>query len=148
MTFFENMVVPIKKLHPDAEYPKYATTGSVAFDLQSIEDYVIRADGGQTFIETGLAFAVPCGYEMQIRQRSGLSIKYPNYIVIGIGTIDQDYRGEIKIPVRNNSNTLWIIKKGDRIAQAVISPISKAHFRAVDELDETKRGDGGFGHTG
>lgn len=137
----------VKKLHEDAVIPKYATTGAVAFDLCALENTLVLSNMVY-MIRTGLAFAVPEGYELSIRPRSGLSIKYPNYIANSPGTIDFDYRGEIQILVINNTRRGWDIKKGDRIAQAVLSPIERCYFETVDELPETKRGTGGFGHTG
>ena len=138
----------IKKLCEHAIIPSYATEGSVAFDLHSIETKTIFGNLITVMIHTGISVAIPEGYEMQVRQRSGLSMQFTNYIVIGTGTIDQDYRGEIMVPVTNNSNAAWKIEEGDRIAQAVITPVAIARFLEVDELPETKRGAGGFGHTG
>ena len=99
-------------------------------------------------VHTGLAFQIPKGYEMTVRQRSGMSLEYHNYIVISIGTIDQDYRGEIMIPIVNRSEKTLKIKIGDRIAQGIISPISQVTFSESKKLDDTKRSSGGFGHTG
>lgn len=139
----------IKKLHKDAIIPEYSTKGSVAFDICALEDYVVIKNTGVSFVRTGLAVALPDGYEMNVRARSGLSLKYPNYIAIaGGGTIDTDYRGEIKVPVINHSKNRWIIKKGDRIAQCVINKIERVLIEEVEELDETERGTGGFGSTG
>jgi len=140
----------IKKLHEDAVIPKYATEGSVAFDICALEDNILIYGMGVRLIRTGLAVSIPEGYEMNVRARSGLSIKYPNYIAItGGGTIDSDYRGEIKVPiVINNSKSRWDIKKGDRIAQCLIKKVEYVLMEEVDELDETKRGTGGFGSTG
>ena len=137
----------IKKLHPDAIIPQYTTKGAVAFDLHALEDTDIWEFRPPTFVRTGLAVEIPEGFEMQVRQRSGLSIKWPNYIVICVGTIDQDYRGEIMVPIRTDKKA-WNIKRGDRIAQAVISPVTIANIIEVDELSDTDRGSGGFGHTG
>lgn len=146
------MIIKIKKIDEKAVIPKYATKGSVAFDLHALinnDSGSIRLHPGHNFmIKTGLAFEIPKGYEMQVRQRSGISVKYPNYIAIGTGTIDQDYRGEIMIPVVNNSKSLFYINTGMRLAQAIISPVMIANFMIVDELEKTKRGAGGFGHTG
>jgi len=142
-----NYIMKIKKLHLDAIIPEYATEGSVAFDLHSLDRYEIFPDY-QKLIRTGLSVEIPIGFEMQIRQRSGLSIKYPNYIMNSPGTIDQDFVGEILIPIRNNSENKWYIRHGDRIAQAIISPIIKVKFIEVNDLSKTKRGKGGFGHTG
>ena len=142
-----NYIMKIKKLHPDAIIPKYATEGSVAFDLHSLDRYEIFPNDYK-LLRTGLSVEIPTGFEMQIRQRSGLSIKYPNYIMNSPGTIDRDFRGEIMIPIRNNNEDKWYIFQGDRIAQAIISPIIKVQFIEVNDLNKTKRGGGGFGHTG
>lgn len=138
----------IKKLHEDAIIPKYATRGSVAFDICSLEDYLIMNGLGVYLVKTGLAFAIPEGYEMTIRARSGLSVEHPNYVANGIGTIDYDYRGEIMIPVINNTPVAWEIKKGDRIAQCIVSAVEICELELVDDLSKTERGAGGFGHTG
>ncbi len=141
-------IICFKKLRPDAITPKYMTKGAVAFDISSVE-YCILDPGDKAFIHTGLAFQVPEGYEMTVRQRSGISLKFPNYITIGVGTIDTDYRGEIMIPVKNNNPVeTFSIVKGLRLAQCVVSPIEQCKIVEVDELDETVRGSGGFGHTG
>ena len=140
----------IKKLHKDAKIPKYVYKGDVGFDLSSIEDCLIHC-GGYKMVRTGLAIKLEYGYEMTVRQRSGLSIIYPNYIAIGVGTIDTSYRGEIKIPVINNraDGKSFVIKKGDRIAQGVVSPIVMPEIIEIEEFtDETYRGSNGFGSTG
>ena len=141
------MNVKIKKLEYNAIIPKYMTNGAVAFDIHSLRSICLWPDE-QEIIYTGIAVDVPQGYELQIRQRSGLSIKYPNYIVIGVGTIDQDYRNEIMVPIINRSKNNWLITEGDRIAQAILSPIVIANFIEVEELSETERGINGFGSTG
>jgi dUTP pyrophosphatase len=145
----ENVVLKITKVLPNAIIPKYATDGSVGFDLHACDDMSLYP-GDIRMVHTGLVVEVPEGFEMQIRQRSGLSLKFPNYIAIGVGTIDQDYRGEIMIPVMNNNNlgTFFEIREGDRIAQAIISPIIQVEIEEVDMLTSTERGDGGFGSTG
>lgn len=133
--------------------PEYKTEGSVGMDLcaycpkdDSLES-VITVDSKQTaLIPTGLYMAIPYGYEGNIKPRSGLSLK--EGLVAIEGTIDSDYRGEIGIIIRNNSNEPKIIKSGDRIAQIVFRKVERAHFHQVEELDETERGQGGFGSTG
>ena len=139
----------VKKVHHDAIIPEYQTHGSVAFDLHSVDDYHLYP-GKREMVHTGIAVEIPEFHEMQIRQRSGLSIKFPNYIAIGVGTIDQDYRGEIMVPIVNNNNLglFFEIKKGDRIAQAIVSPITKVHIMETNALSGTERGKGGFGSTG
>jgi dUTP pyrophosphatase len=143
------MKIRIQKTLPNAKTPKYATAGSVAFDLHAC-DHMIIMPGEMRFIHTGIAVEIPPGFEMQVRQRSGLSMKYPNYIANGVGTIDQDYRGEVLVMVRNNNRLgeYLEIKEGDRIAQAIISPVVQCEFEEVAALSSTDRGSGGFGSTG
>jgi len=140
--------IKFKKLNDSAIIPQYMTKGSVGFDIHSTIDMVI-APTAVGMITTGLAVEIPTGSELTIRQRSGLSKEYPNYIAIGIGTIDQDYRGEIMIPIANNNRFHnFEIKIGDRIAQGIVSPIIRCVIEEVDELSKTDRGEGGFGSTG
>ncbi len=139
--------VNIYKLREDAFVPFYGTGGSVAFDISAVETTIVLP-GCVQMVHTGLAVEVPEGHEMQVRQRSGISIYRPNYITIGTGTIDQDYRGEIMVPVINNIDVNWKIARGLRIAQCIISPITKCEIRLIDKLSETARGTGGFGSTG
>jgi dUTP pyrophosphatase len=139
----------IKKLRADAIVPKYMTKGAVAFDICAIENYIVYKQ--LVMVHTGIAVAIPEGYEINVRARSGLSLKHPNYIAIaGGGTIDSDYRGEIIVPVVNNAfrSDGWEIKKGERIAQCIVSPVEVCNLIVVDDLPETERGAGGFGHTG
>jgi len=143
------MELKVKKLHKNAKIPKYIYKGDVGFDLSSAHDYNIKPDRME-MVKTGLAFKLPSYYEMTVRQRSGLSRMFPNYIAIGIGTIDRGYIGEIMIPVINNrkDNKSFVIKVGDRIAQGVISSILIPNIIEVDELMPTERGSQGFGSTG
>lgn len=131
--------------------PEYKTTGSVGFDISSNDDEIIvLAPGERKLIHTGLYMEIPIGYELQIRPRSGLSLK--KGFVPALGTIDNDYRGEIGIIAMNLSrDEEMVIRKGDRIAQGVISPVINALFKPVDsieKLSKTDRGNGGFGSTG
>ena len=145
------MRVRIKKLHPDAVIPTYATTGAAGFDLVAIED--LEMYPGQTkLIKTGLAFEIPEGYEIQVRPRSGLSLKTMLRVANSPGTIDADFRGEACVIMHLQEGGVfqlssWI-RKGDRIAQGVLCPIIQASFLEVDELNSTVRGAGGFGSTG
>jgi len=151
------MKVQIKKLHPDAVIPKYATVGSAGFDLVAVEDVVIEA-GFTILVKTGIAVAVPPGFELQIRPRSGTSLKTALRVANSPGTVDSDYRGEICVIMTNakshpTTGNVFLydpieIKKGDRIAQGVICPVYQAEFEEVETLDETARGAGGFGSTG
>lgn len=135
----------IKKTHYDAIIPRYATPGSAGFDLCALERRWINQN--QTVaIRTGLAFEVPEGYELQIRPRSGLSLKTKLRVILG--TIDSDYRGEVSIIVENIGKEIEHIDTFDRIAQAVLCPIVQTTFEVVDELTDTDRGSNGFGSTG
>ncbi len=141
------MKVQIKKLHPDAVVPKYQTKGSAGFDLAAIEDGTIYP--GQTaLIKTGLAVAVPLGYELQVRPRSGTSLKTPFRVANAPGTVDSDYRGEVCIIMTNIGTEYKHFFKGERLAQGVITEVFQAEFDEVTELDSTERGSGGFGSTG
>lgn len=148
------MKINVKKLHPDAVLPKYATPGAAGFDLVAIEDVVI-APGETKLVKTGLAIDVGFGYQLEVRPRSGLSLKTPLRVANSPGTVDEDYRGEVAVIVWNSetgrpgaSEGLYFIKKGDRIAQGVVMPAIQADIAEVDELPETVRGTGGFGSTG
>jgi dUTP pyrophosphatase len=142
------MILKVKKLDERAIIPEYATKGSVAFDVCALEDALIISGMPVVLIRTGLAFSIPEGYEIQVRQRSGLSLKHANYLANCIGTIDSDYRGELKIPISLYGRDRWKIKKGDRIAQCLLKKAEIPKLVEVEELDETERGSGGFGHTG
>jgi len=141
------MVLKIKKLDNKAIIPNYQTKGAAGFDLHSIEDVVLNP-GERKLIKTGLAFEIEDGYEVQIRPRSGLAYKYGITVLNSPGTIDSDYRGEIKVLLINHSDEAFNIKKGDRIAQAVLAKVIQADIIEVKELSVTTRGDKGFGSTG
>ena len=139
--------IDIKKLHEDAVIPTYGTEGAAGFDFYSVDDFVV--DPGKTVIvKTGLAVAVPVGYYLAVVPRSGVSAKTGIRIANSPGTVDAEYRGEVGVIVTNTSNDTFTIDKGYRIAQGIILPYFQAQFNLVDELDETARGAGGFGHTG
>jgi len=145
------MKVKIKKLNEDAIIPEYQTEGSAAFDICSNMNARIYYHAyTPKMIRTGISIEVPKGYVLSIRQRSGLSKIYPNYLAIGVGTVDSDYRGEIFVPVINENrfSYTWDIKHGDRIVQGIIHPIIQAEFEEVNELSKTDRGKAGFGSTG
>jgi dUTP pyrophosphatase len=141
------MVLKIKKLNPKAIIPAYQTEEAAGFDLHSIEDVVIKPNE-RKLISTGLAFEIEVGYEVQIRPRSGLAFKEGITVLNSPGTIDSDYRGEIKVLLINLGDRDFKIKRGDRIAQAVVAPIIQAKIVEVDNLSTTKRGEKGFGSTG
>lgn len=129
--------------------PTYATDGASGMDLRAfIDEPVILKPMERRLIPTGLFVQIPEGYEGQVRARSGLAIKHGIGLVNSIGTIDSDYRGELKIPVINFGNESFTINNGDRIAQLVIASYERVAPIIVIELDETDRGEGGFGHTG
>lgn len=141
------MVLKIKKLDDKAIIPSYQTKGAAGFDLHSIEDVLLNP-GERKLIKTGLAFEIEDGYEVQIRPRSGLAYKHGITVLNSPGTIDSDYRGEIKVLLINHSNEAFNIKKGDRIAQGVLAKVIQADIIEVKELNATSRGDRGFGSTG
>lgn len=129
--------------------PKYETQGSAGMDLSAcIPGPVTILPGKRALIPTGIAIELPEGYEAQVRARSGLAVKRGIGLVNGIGTIDSDYRGEIRIPVINWGEEPFTVCDGDRIAQMVIAKYEKAEIHVVTELSDTDRGEGGFGHTG
>ena len=141
------MKLKIKKLNEDAIIPAYQTELAAGVDLHSIEDYILKT-GERKLIKTGLAFEIEKGYEVQIRPRSGLAYKHGITVLNTPGTIDADYRGEIMVLLINLGNEKFEIKKGERIAQAVIAPVVQADIIEVEELSDTKRGKKGFGSTG
>ena len=141
------MKLKIKKLNSNAVIPKYQTAGAAGFDLHSIDEEVI-APKEWKLIGTGLAFEIPCGYELQIRPRSGLALKNGITVLNSPGTIDSDYRGEVGVVLINHSNDEFKICIGDRIAQGVIARIEQVTFEETDELSDTLRGKGGFGSSG
>jgi deoxyuridine 5''-triphosphate nucleotidohydrolase (dut) len=129
--------------------PEYATTGAAGFDISaSLDEPMILKAGDRALVPTGLFFEVPVGYEAQVRARSGLAIKHGLGLVNGIGTIDSDYRGEVKVPMINWSKEDFTINDGERIAQVVITACVQTEIELVDKLSDTERGEGGFGHTG
>jgi dUTP pyrophosphatase len=127
--------------------PAYATPGAAGMDVVSAED-VTLAPGARHAVATGLALAIPPGYEIQVRPRSGLALKHGISVPNTPGTIDSDYRGELKVILINLGTEPFAIQRGDRIAQLVLAPVVQAAWDEVAELDETERGAGGFGSTG
>ena len=141
--------VLIKKLNSKVQLPKYKTDGSSGMDLAAdVKENIEIKPGKSEIIPTGLALSIPKGYEAQIRPRSGLAAKNKISVLNTPGTIDADYRGEIKVILINLGSEPFKIEKGLRIAQMVICPIVKAQLEEVDDLNKTERGDGGFGSTG
>lgn len=141
------MKIRIKKLTEDAKIPGYAKEGDAGVDLHSVDELIIPK-GEIKLINTGLAFEIPTGYEMQLRPRSGLALKNGISLVNSPATIDSGYRGEIKIILINHGKEDLDIKKGDRIAQAVFNKFEVADFEEVQELSESLRGETGFGSSG
>ena len=137
----------IKRLSKEISLPKYETSGSSGMDLGSNIGANI-SPGKIAIIPTGLALSIPKGFEAQIRPRSGLAAKKKISVLNTPGTIDSDYRGEIKVILINLGEEIFKVEKGLRIAQMVFCPIVQAQFREVDDLNETERGKGGFGSTG
>lgn len=131
--------------------PTYETKDAAGADMRACiaeEDQIVIKPGQRVLIPTGLCFEIEPGYEVQIRPRSGLSLKTSLLVVNSPGTIDADYRGEVKIILGNFGNRDEVIEHGDRIAQMVLAPITQAKFQLVEELSDTERGAGGFGSTG
>ena len=139
----------VKKFDKNIKLPTYKTSQSSGMDLVAyIKDKITINPGKTVMIPTGIAVAIPKNYEIQIRPRSGLAAKKGISVLNTPGTIDADYRGEIKIILINLSKRLFVVKSGDRIAQMVLCPIAKGKFKAVYKLPRTTRGGGGFGSTG
>ena len=139
----------IKRLSKDVALPKYETEGSSGLDLAANTDKQIKILPGKSeVIPTGLAVAIPKNFEIQIRPRSGLAAKSQISVLNTPGTIDADYRGELKVILINLSDKVFVVEKGLRIAQMVLCPVVKAKLEEVTELENTERGSGGFGSTG
>ena len=129
--------------------PGYATDGSAGMDIRAAVDAAMTVAPGETvLVPTGFAIAVPPGYEAQVRPRSGLAIKHGMGVLNSPGTIDSDYRGEVRIILSNFGKEPFVIRRGERIAQMVIAPFVRAEWEERDSLEDTQRGAGGFGHTG
>lgn len=146
---FEPIDIPVKRLESagDLPLPSYETSGSAGMDVRAAEEAVI-APANRALVGTGFAFAIPAGYEIQVRPRSGLALKKGVSIPNTPGTIDSDYRGELKVILINHGTEDFMIQRGDRIAQIIVAPVQRAILMEVADLDETERGSGGFGSTG
>jgi dUTP pyrophosphatase len=149
MSSSERVTVQVTRLpHGEGlELPRYATDGAAGMDVLSAEDFTL-APGARHAVATGLAVAIPPGYEIQVRPRSGLALKHGISVPNTPGTIDSDYRGELKVILINHGSEPFAIHRGDRVAQLVLAPVTLAEWDEVAELDETVRGAGGFGSTG
>ena len=142
-------MIEIKLVTKSGNIPAYETEGSAGMDLKAVlNEPVVLAPGERRLIPTGLFIELPQGYEAQVRARSGLAIKHGITLINCVGTIDSDYRGEIQVPLVNLGQEDFEIKNGERIAQMVIAKYEQISWKITDELSETKRGAGGFGHTG
>ncbi|WP_419757482.1 dUTP diphosphatase [Acidisoma sp.] len=146
----EAMVEVVRLPHAEGlALPTYASAGAAALDLlAAVADPVVLPPGGRTAIPTGLMVALPEGHELQIRPRSGLALNHGLLVANSPGTIDEDYRGEIKVILMNGGSEPVVVTRGMRIAQAVLAPVTRIVWREVAALDETARGAGGFGSTG
>ena len=145
----EPVAVRIRRL-PHGEglaLPAYATGGAAGMDVLAAEE-VTLAPGARHAVATGLALAIPAGYEIQVRPRSGLALKHGISVPNTPGTIDSDYRGELKVILINHGTEAFAIHRGDRVAQLVLAPVVQAAWEQAAELDDTERGTGGFGSTG
>jgi dUTP pyrophosphatase len=127
--------------------PAYETAGAAGMDLRAAEALTLKP-GARCLVPTGLAIALPQGFEAQVRPRSGLAVKHGITVLNAPGTIDSDYRGEVKVPLINHGQEDFVIARGDRIAQMVVAPVTQIGWSEVEDLDETQRGAGGFGSSG
>ncbi|NCP20278.1 MAG: dUTP diphosphatase [Erythrobacter sp.] len=145
----DTVAVRIKRLEhgQGLDLPVYATAGAAGMDVHAAEDVELAA-GARHAVATGFAVAIPEGYEIQVRPRSGLAFKHGVTVPNTPGTIDSDYRGELKVLLINHGSETFAIHRGDRVAQLVLAPVTRARFQEVEDLDETARGSGGFGSTG
>ena len=141
------MTLRFRKIHPDAVLPSYAHPSDAGMDVRSVEDLVI-APGGRSLVRTGLVMLLPPGYEAQVRPRSGLALRSGVTVLNTPGTIDSGYRGEVGVILANFGEADFQVKKGDKIAQVVIAPVTQPEIAETTEIDETDRGAGGFGSTG
>ncbi len=133
----------------DLALPLYATSLAAGMDVQAaLDDPLTLAPGDIALVPSGFAVAIAPGYEIQVRPRSGLAVKHGITVINSPGTIDADYRGEVRIGLVNLGREPFVVRRGDRIAQLVLARVCRAEFALVDRLDETGRGSGGFGHTG
>lgn len=146
---FEPIEILVKRLDhaEDLPMPSYETKGSAGMDVRAAEEATI-APGKRQLVGTGFAFAIPDGFEVQVRPRSGLALKQGISVLNTPGTIDSDYRGEVKVILANLGEEQFVIERGDRIAQIIVAPVQRGNLVEVSELDDTIRGAGGFGSTG
>ncbi len=141
------MTLAFRRIHPDAVLPAYAHPSDAGMDVRSVDDVEI-APGARALVHTGLVMNLPPGYEAQVRPRSGLALKHGVTVLNTPGTIDSGYRGEVGVILANLGDAPFPVRKGDRIAQIVVAPVTQAEIVETDEVDATDRGAGGFGSTG
>ena len=141
------MTLAFKRIHPDAVLPAYAHKSDAGMDVRSVADLVI-SPGKRSLVPTGLVMLLPPGYEAQVRPRSGLALKHGVTVLNTPGTIDSGYRGEVGVILANFGDSDFAVKKGDKIAQIVIAPVTQPDIVESDTVDSTDRGAGGFGSTG
>ncbi|MCF7861983.1 dUTP diphosphatase [Candidatus Woesearchaeota archaeon] len=139
--------VKVKKIKDNAVIPQYAHEGDAGVDLYSCERYVL-SPGQRVLVSTGIKIAVPMGYEAQVRPKSGLALKAGITVLNTPGTIDAPYRGEVGVILMNHSDTEFVVEPNTKVAQMVLKKVEQAEFSEVDDLDDTSRGEGGFGSTG
>jgi len=133
----------------DLPLPAYATPGSAGLDLPAaVEGEQVLAPGERALVPTGFRIELPAGYEAQVRPRSGLALRHGIVLPNAPGTIDSDYRGELRVILWNTGPTPFVLRRGDRVAQLVVAPVSRARLVPAEALGDTPRGSGGFGHTG
>jgi dUTP diphosphatase len=147
------IIVAFKRLHPERDHdislPRYMTPRSAGMDIcAAVDEPLVLEPGAIAAVPTGLAMAIPPGFEAQVRPRSGLAVHHGIGIINAPGTIDSDYRGEVKVPLINMGQAPYTIQRGERIAQMIIQRVYQAQVRVVESLDTTERDDGGFGSTG
>ena len=141
------MTLGFKRIHPEATLPAYAHASDAGMDVRSVEDLTIPA-GRRALVHTGLVMELPLGYEAQVRPRSGLALKHGITVLNTPGTIDAGYRGEVGVILANFGDADFAVKKGDKIAQIVIAPVTQPEIVEVADVNATDRGAGGFGSTG
>ena len=141
------MTIKFRRINPDAVLPAYAHDGDAGMDVRSVADVVVPARG-RALVPTGLVMMLPPGYEAQVRPRSGLALKSGITVLNTPGTIDAGYRGEVGVILFNTGDGDFRVAKGDKVAQLVIAPVTRAEVSETFEVDETERGAGGFGSTG
>lgn len=142
------MVLKFKRIHPDAEIPAYAHESDAGMDVKSVDDTIVKARS-RALVRTGLVMILPPMYEAQVRPRSGLALKSGITVLNTPGTIDSGYRGEVGVILFNSGDVDFEVKKGDKIAQIVIAPVTRPEaIEETDAIDDTDRGAGGFGSTG